>query len=84
MEAWPGRARVNRGNPVHVVDWPPRRDFGHALCGAELSWVALYAMGWAPHVGVARCGRCDRRLVERQGSAEVIPLPARFVTPSSG
>lgn len=76
-EAWPGYWRANRGNPVHVVDWPADRRHGHALCGRELEHVALYSVGWASHVGVERCGRCEARLAERRGAAEVIALPMR-------
>ena len=76
-EAWPGPSRSNRGQPVHVVDWPPGRGSGHALCGRELSQVAVFALGWAPHVGVKRCRACELRLEQRQAGdgAVVIALP---------
>jgi hypothetical protein len=75
-EAWPGPAPANRGKPVHVVDWPAGRTDGHALCGRQVERVAVFALGWAQHVGVTRCRVCDQRTEERlSGGATVIPLP---------
>lgn len=71
-EAWPGLG--NRGQPVHLVDWPTAQACGAALCGRLLADVQLYPAGVARRVRTPLCGPCEAALAARQPPAPVLDL----------
>lgn len=84
QEAWWGgnRAAGGRPEPVHVVNWPPGRHHGYALCGKHLGTTAggretgvqTYQLGTAKSLRVAVCTPCVKALERSRPSAPVVPI----------
>jgi hypothetical protein len=75
-EAWGHWTGTLRGwDPPHLVDWPPDRTAGAALCGRHIEpRGGLRPLGTADRHRVDVCARCRRRLADRAPKAPLIPL----------